>query len=87
MSLITTSNLSYLALILSQSLNFDLPISFLALGISDAADSLAALRKNSEARMAIEIASDIFNQHRGLTDVARLTIVSERTVYSIYGAI
>ncbi|KAM0797362.1 hypothetical protein BDR22DRAFT_975478 [Usnea florida] len=87
MSLITTCNFSYLALILSQPLNLDLPVSFLALGISDAADSLAALRNNSEARMAFQVASDVFNQHRGLTDVARLTIVSERTVRSIYRAI
>ena len=76
-----------MALIITQPLNLDLPVSFLALSIADIADGLAALRKTSEERMAIYIASDIFNQLRCLTDFARLTIVSGRTVYSFYSAI
>ena len=76
-----------LPLIFTQPLSLDLPVAFLALGIADRADNLAALRNNSEECMAISIAPDIFNEPRGLMGVARLTFINERTVYSIYKAV
>ena len=76
-----------LALIFSQPLSLDLLVAFLALGIADTADNLAPLRKTSEECMAISKASDMFNQSRGLMNVASLTAVSERRVCGFYKAI
>lgn len=73
-----------LAPVYSQPLSLDLPVAFLALGIADTAGSLPALRNSSEEFKAIYIASHIFDQPRCLADIARLTVVSERRVYSIY---
>ena len=73
-----------LALVYSQPLSLNPPVAFLALGIADTAGSLTALRNSPGESKAICIASHIFNQPRWLTDVARLTVVSERRVYSIY---
>ena len=79
-----------LALIYAHQFQFSLPVAFLALGIAHTADSMMVFWNTPAepiAAASVYIASHILNHPRSLTDLARLTLVSERTIFSAYRAI
>lgn len=79
-----------LALTYAHQLHLSPPVAFLALGIADTADNMTVLRNGNEEAIAaasVYIASHILNQPRSLTDVGRLTVISEREIFNIYRTI
>ena len=79
-----------LALVYAHQLHLSLPVAFLALGIADTADNMTVLRNgNAEAIAAasVYVASYIRNQPRSLTEIGRLTVVSERAIFNVYRTI
>lgn len=79
-----------LALFYSGQLNLDSPAPALALDIADSAESLITLENSSHMSIAaasVYIASFILHQPRNLADIARLALISERSVLNVYRAI
>lgn len=79
-----------LALVYACQLHVSRTVAFLASSIAEAADDMSILRRchvQAIAAASVYIASHILNQPRSLTDIGRLTVVSERAIFVVYRAI